>query len=281
MAERANRISRVMPQLNPEKAYDGIVRSTARFIGEAGFTDVVIGLSGGIDSSLVAVIAVDALGAEHVHGMLLPGPYSSAASIDDAEELAAGLGISTVTVPIDDAYAAFDHAIGCATGAPLSGLASENTQARCRMVCIMAASNAYGWMMLNTGNASEAAMGYSTLYGDTAGAYAPIGGLYKTEVYGIARWRNEVAGRSLIPESVLLKPPSAELAPDQCDEDSLGVDYATLDAVLYRFLDCGDTVAEMVEAGYPRSQVEQIMERYRAYAFKRAFDPPFPQVARI
>lgn len=271
----------MIPVADLEAAYRTCVEGLREFVAGAGFTDVVVGLSGGIDSSLVAVMATDALGAEHVHGMLLPGPYSSAASVDDAEELACGLGIDAMTVCIDDAYAAFDHAISCATGAPLSGLASENTQARCRMVCIMAMSNARGWMMLNTGNASEAAMGYSTLYGDTAGAYAPIGGLYKTEVYALSRWRNEMAGRALIPENVLLKPPSAELAPNQRDEDSLGVDYATLDAVLHRCVDCGESVAEMVEAGYPRAQVEPILQRYRAYAFKRAFDPPFPQIERI
>lgn len=270
----------MMPCPDSESIYGDCVAATRGFVAQAGFTDVVVGLSGGIDSSLVAVMAVDALGADHVHGMLLPGPYSSAASVDDAEELASGLGIDAMTVSIDDAYAAFDHAILCATGSPLEGLASENTQARCRMVCIMAMSNARGWMMLNTGNASESAMGYSTLYGDMAGAYAPIGGLYKTEVYALARWRNELAGRAIIPESVLLKPPSAELAPNQRDEDSLGIDYATLDAILYRFLDCGDTVAELVEAGYPREQVEFVVGRYRAYAFKRAQDPPFPQIER-
>ena len=148
------------------------------FVRSAGFTDVVIGLSGGMDSTLVAVMAHDALGADHVHGVMLPGPYSSESSIDDAEALAANLGISNITVTICEPFEAFEAVLARACGGALIGLAAENTQARCRMVCLMALSNAHGWLMLNTGNKSEAAMGYSTLYGDTAGAFAPLGGVY-------------------------------------------------------------------------------------------------------
>ncbi len=206
------------------------------FVTGAGFADVVIGLSGGIDSSVVAVMAVDALGAGHVHGVLLPGPYSSEHSIVDAEELARNVRIDVRTVSICEPYEAFERVLARACGGELSGLAAENTQARCRMVCLMALSNAYGWMLVNTGNKSEAMMGYSTLYGDTAGAFAPLGGLYKTDVYALARWRNERALErgdvAPIPENVLLKAPSAELSLDQSDEGSLGIDYATLDRIL-------------------------------------------------
>ena len=204
------------------------VNALKGFMDDAGFSDVVIGLSGGMDSSLVAVMCADALGADRVHGVLMPGPYSTDHSVDDALDLARNLGIRTRTVSIAEPYRAFEAALAEACGGKLSGLAAENTQARCRMVCLMALSNAYGWMLVNTGNKSEAMMGYSTLYGDTAGAFAPIGGLYKTDVFAVARWRNrqaEIAGEvPPIPEHVFVKPPSAELSPDQEDVTSMGID---------------------------------------------------------
>lgn len=265
-------------------AYECCVDGLRKFAHDAGFDDVVIGLSGGIDSSLVAVMAADALGASHVHGVMLPGPYSSDDSLEDARQLASNVGIPTFTMPIVEPYKAFAHVIADATGEALGGLAAENTQARCRMVCIMALSNAYGWMMLNTGNKSEAAMGYSTLYGDTAGAFAPIGGLYKTEVFALSRWRNEEAARRgevpPIPQNVLIKPPSAELSPDQSDEASLGIDYATLDAILIGLHEEGKSADELVAAGFPRSQVAMVARRYDAYAFKRALEPPFAAIPR-
>ena len=173
--------------MNPQQMYEACTAALGAFVRSAGFTDVVIGLSGGMDSTLVAVMAHDALGADHVHGVMLPGPYSSESSIDDAEALAANLGISNITVPICEPFEAFEAVLARACGGALIGLAAENTQARCRMVCLMALSNAHGWLMLNTGNKSEAAMGYSTLYGDTAGAFAPLGGVYKTDAFAMAR----------------------------------------------------------------------------------------------
>ena len=219
------------------------VNALKGFMDDAGFSDVVIGLSGGMDSSLVAVMCADALGADRVHGVLMPGPYSTDHSVDDALDLARNLGIRTRTVSIAEPYRAFEAALAEACGGKLSGLAAENTQARCRMVCLMALSNACGWMLVNTGNKSEAMMGYSTLYGDTAGAFAPIGGLYKTDVFAVARWRNrqaEIAGEvPPIPEHVFVKPPSAELSPDQEDEKSMGIDYPTLDRLLKAHVDRG------------------------------------------
>ena len=262
--------------------YDACVRALAEFVKDAGFKEVVIGLSGGIDSTLVAVMAVDALGASNVHGVLLPGPFSSADSVEDALELAGNLGISTYTMPIGDAYLAFAEGFEAAVGKPLEGLASENTQARCRMVYIMALSNSEGWMMLNTGNKSEAAMGYSTLYGDTAGAFAPIGGLYKTEVFALSKWRNakavEIGEVPPIPERVITKPPSAELSSNQTDEASMGIGYDDLDSILIAYVEDGMDASAIVASGYPKSQVDMVIKRYNSYAFKRALEPSYPEI---
>ncbi len=250
------------------------------FVHAAGFEDVVIGLSGGIDSSLVAVMAVDGLGADHVHGVMLPGPYSSASSLADAEELASNLGMSAKTISINAAYEAFAHGISGYLGKALSGVAAENTQARCRMVCIMALSNACGWLMLNTGNKSEAAMGYSTLYGDTAGAFAPLGGIYKRDVYALARWRNEKARCDdeavPIPQNILVKPPSAELSPNQIDETSMGISYEVLDSILIALIERSRSVEDVVAEGFDRALVNMVANRYKSYAYKRALEPPFP-----
>ena len=256
------------------------VNALKGFMDDAGFSDVVIGLSGGMDSSLVAVMCADALGADRVHGVLMPGPYSTDHSVDDALDLARNLGIRTRTVSIAEPYRAFEAALAEACGGKLSGLAAENTQARCRMVCLMALSNAYGWMLVNTGNKSEAMMGYSTLYGDTAGAFAPIGGLYKTDVFAVARWRNrqaEIAGEvPPIPEHVFVKPPSAELSPDQEDEKSMGIDYPTLDRLLKAHVDRGLDAAALVSEGFDAADVERVLRTVRAAAFKRALEPPCP-----
>lgn len=266
--------------MQPQQMYETCVAALRDYVSGAGFTDVVIGLSGGIDSSVVAVMAVDAFGAEHVHGVLLPGPYSSDHSVDDAEKLAANLGIETRTVSICEPFEAFEHVLARACGGALKGLAAENTQARCRMVCLMAISNARGWMMLNTGNKSEACMGYSTLYGDTAGAFAPMGGVYKTDVYAMARWRNrravEEGSVGPIPVNVFVKPPSAELSPDQSDEASMGIDYATLDRILIAHVEHGEDAEQIAEAGFARAQVNYVIDRTASYAFKRAMEPPYP-----
>lgn len=263
-----------------ERTFDEIVGQTRSFVEGTGFSDVVIGLSGGIDSSLVAALAVEALGADHVHGVLMPGPYSSEHSVVDAEKLAANLGIRAPRMPITGAYDAFAHVFADAGQGVLTGLAAENTQARCRMVVLMALSNAHRWLVLNTGNRSEAYMGYSTLYGDTIGAFAPIGGLLKSQVYMLARFVNEraeAAGLAApIPADVLTKPPSAELAPDQVDEVSLGIDYPTLDGILEAHLDRGLGEEAIVAAGFEADQVRYVLARAEATAFKRALEPPHP-----
>ncbi|MFR1638984.1 MAG: NAD(+) synthase [Eggerthellaceae bacterium] len=209
------------------------VNALKGFMDDAGFSGVVIGLSGRHGLGLVAVMCADALGADRVHGV-----SCRARTPPTTRWTMRSIWLATSdpdTVSIAEPYRAFEAALAEACGGAL-GLAAENTQARCRMVCLMALSNAYGWMLVNTGNKSEAMMGYSTLYGDTAGAFAPIGGLYKTDVFAVARWRNrqaEIAGEvPPIPEHVFVKPPSAELSPDQEDEKSMGIDYPTLDRLL-------------------------------------------------
>ncbi|MDO4182913.1 MAG: NAD(+) synthase [Coriobacteriia bacterium] len=264
-----------------DQKYQVCVDGLREYAQNAGFTEAVVGLSGGIDSSVIAVMCAQVFGAENVHGVLLPGPYSSSSSVEDATELAANLGIETQTVSICEPFEAFEKVMAKPCGGSLRGLAAENTQARCRMVVLMALSNTYGWMLVNTGNKSEACMGYSTLYGDTAGAYAPMGCLYKTDVFAVARWCNERATAAgqvpPIPENVLIKPPSAELSPGQQDEKSLGLAYASLDKILIAYFEEGQSVEDIAAAGFSKSQVEQVIRTANSYAFKRAMEPPFPQ----
>ena len=269
--------------METSERYRLCVEALQGYADDAGFSDVVIGLSGGMDSSIVAVMCVDAFGADHVHGVLLPGPYSSEHSVEDARELAGNLGIEAQVVSVCEPYEAFERVLARACGGELSGLAAENTQARCRMLCLMALSNAHGWMLVNTSNKSEAMMGYSTLYGDTAGAFAPLGGLYKTDVYAVARWRNvqaEAAGAvPPVPERVFAKPPSAELSPGQEDEKSLGLDYPTLDALLLAHVERGLGADRLVAEGFDAATVQRVLSTVRATAFKRALEPPFPDAA--
>lgn len=266
-----------------EAIYGSCVEQLRAFVHDAGFQQVVLGLSGGIDSALVAVMAADAFGAENVHCALMPGPFSSASSVEDAEELALNLGTPTCVVPINQPYEAFSECFTAASGTALCGLAAENTQARCRMVVLMAFSNAFGWLMLNTSNKSETAMGYSTLYGDTAGAFAPLGGLYKTQVYQLANWVNARAAAlgcvSPIPQNIIDKPPSAELSAGQTDETSLGISYAELDRILEELLDKGRTVEDVAAMGFSHEKVADVQARYKAAAFKRQLEPPYAKVA--
>ena len=260
--------------------YRACVDALADYARGAGFADCVIGLSGGMDSALVAVMCVDAFGADHVHACLMPGPYSTGHSVDDAQEEADVLGIDSQIISILEPYEAFERVLAKPCGGKLDGLAGENTQARCRMVVLMALSNRYGWMLVNTGNRSEAMMGYSTLYGDTAGAFAPIGGLYKTDVYEVARARNEWAITQgqlpPIPERVFTKPPSAELSPDQQDEKSLGIDYPSLDRILIGYFEHGKTPEDLATPERDVEAVQAIISRAEGYAFKRALEPPYP-----
>lgn len=263
--------------MDAREKYGICVGGLKEYARTAGFDHMLVGLSGGIDSSLTAAMCVDAFGADHVHGVLLPGPYSSDHSVTDALELAERLGVETRTVSICGPYEAFQQALD----GQLSGLAAENTQARCRMVVLMALSNQNGWMLVNTGNKTEAYMGYSTLYGDTAGAFAPLGCLYKTDVFALSRWRNDVAREDgcvpPIPEHVLVKPPSAELSPGQEDEKSMGLPYAVMDRILMGHYEHGLSPEQIAGNDLGLDVVKGVIRRAQGYAFKRAMEPPFPQ----
>lgn len=239
---------------------------------------VVLGLSGGIDSSLVATIAVDALGRENVFGVLMPSKYSSEHSLIDAEELADNLGISTRKIPIEPAVESFKNLT------ELKGLAEENIQARVRGALLMGISNQEGHLVLATGNKSELAVGYSTLYGDAVGGFAPIKDLFKVDVWKLARWRNQSAQvkgeKPPIPENSINKEPSAELRPGQRDSDSLP-DYETLDQILEIYVDEGGDAQSIIKRGFSRELVERVIALVDKAEYKRRQYPPGTKVSRI
>lgn len=275
-------LDRLRPPGDAERTgflYRALAAGVRGYVLKSGFSDVAVGLSGGIDSSLVAAVAADALGPEHVLGVLMPGPYSSAGSVTDAAELAARLGVRTRTVPITPLYEASLPLLEGALAAPLPGLAAENLQARLRGVVLMAVSNATGALVLNTGNKSEAAMGYSTLYGDTVGAYAPLSDVYKGQVYALAAWRNSQGPAPVIPESVIEKPPSAELSEGQTDEGSLGASYAEIDAILALHVERRLDAAQIVAAGHDAGTVERVLAACSRSEYKRRQEPLGPVVS--
>ena len=255
------------------EVYAALRLGTRDYLAKNGFSDAVIGLSGGIDSSLVAAVATDALGAEHVHGLAMPSRYSSRGSVRDAEALAAALGIDLTVVPIEVAHAAFAATLEPVLGAAPHGLTDENLQSRVRGVLLMAVSNARGWIVLTTGNKSEMATGYSTLYGDSAGGFAVIKDVPKTLVYRLCRYRNQAAGRDLIPPEVLDKPPSAELRPGQRDDQSLPP-YELLDPVLAGLVEDDLSVADLVGRGYDPQVVARVARLVDLAEYKRRQSPP-------
>jgi NAD+ synthase (glutamine-hydrolysing) len=266
------------PELSPEaEVYAALVLGTRDYLGKNGFKEAVIGLSGGIDSSLVATIAVDALGPSHVHGISMPSRYSSEGSRHDAEALAARLGIDLRVVPIEGAHVAFTEMLAGVLGREPTGLTDENLQSRLRGVLLMGVSNAKGWIVLTTGNKSEMATGYSTLYGDSAGGFAVIKDVPKTLVYDLCRYRNTQAVLEglpgPIPDSVLDKPPSAELRPDQRDDQSLPP-YEKLDPVLQGYVEGDQTAADLVARGFDPVVVEQVVRLVDGAEYKRRQMPP-------
>jgi NAD+ synthase (glutamine-hydrolysing) len=251
-----------------DRVYDALVVGTRDYVHKNGFTDVVIGLSGGIDSSIVAAIAVDALGADHVHGVAMPSRYSSQGSLDDAEKLATALGIDHRVVSIEPAFGAYLEMLEPSFTGRDPDLTEENLQSRVRGMTLMALSNKFGWMVLTTGNKSEMAVGYFTIYGDSAGGYAAIKDVFKTQVFALCRRINERAGREIIPETVITKPPSAELRPDQRDDQSLPA-YEDLDPILRHYIDNDLTVPEIQKLGFDAVVVARIARLVDISEYKR------------
>ncbi|MDD6088814.1 MAG: NAD(+) synthase [Desulfovibrionaceae bacterium] len=249
-----------------------LVRGIREFARNNGFSDVVIGLSGGIDSALVAVLATEALGAEHVFGVLMPSRFSSRGSVTDALCLADNLRIRTVTVPIEPVRLAFEQALAPSFAGMDPDVTEENLQSRIRGVILMAQSNKFHRLLLATGNRSEILTGYCTLYGDTCGGLAPIGALYKTEVYALSRHINQSCGTDIIPQAILLKAPSAELRPDQTDQDSLPP-YEILDPVL-RHLTGEEDESPKAETLFDRETIDRVRTLMARAAFKRRYLPP-------
>jgi len=256
------------------EVYEALVVGTRDYVTKNAFSDVVIGLSGGIDSSLVAVIAVDALGADHVHGVAMPSRFSSAGANDDAKELADRLGIDFRVIAIEPAHAALLEMLEPSFAGSDDGLAEENVQARARGVVLMALSNKFGWMVLATGNKSEMAAGFATLYGDMAGGFAVIKDVPKTLVFELCRERNRRGGDTPpIPEVVLDKPPSAELRADQRDDQSIPP-YDELDPVLEAYVEGDMTAVDLEAAGFDGELVRRVVTIVDRAEYKRRQAPP-------
>lgn len=256
-----------------EELYGALVTGVRDYVKKNGFTDVVIGLSGGVDSAVVAVLATDALGADHVHGVSMPSRYSSPGSLTDAAKLAVNLGIELQTISIEPAFQAYlDMCAPIFAGKP-TDLTEENLQSRVRGTTLMALSNKFGWMVLTTGNKSELAVGYFTLYGDSVGGYAVIKDLLKTTVYELCRHINRRTDRELIPEIVITKPPSAELRPDQRDDQSLPP-YDVLDAILLLYVEGDHTAAEIIALGHDPELVRRVARLVDMNEYKRRQGPP-------
>jgi NAD+ synthase (glutamine-hydrolysing) len=265
------------PLSDHAEVYGALVLGTRDYLAKNGFNEAVIGLSGGIDSSLVATIAVDALGPARVHGIAMPSRYSSEGSVKDAEALAERLAIDLKVVPIEEAHVAFASMLSRVLGREPFGLTDENLQSRLRGVLLMAVSNAKDWIVLTTGNKSEMATGYSTLYGDSAGGFAVIKDVPKTLVYDLCRYRNTQAVLEglpgPVPDSVLDKPPSAELRPDQRDDQSLPP-YEELDPVLQGYVERDRTAADLVAEGYDPAMVDRVVRLVDNAEYKRRQSPP-------
>ncbi len=266
--------------------YHTVMLGLRDYVDKNGFPGVVLGLSGGIDSALSAAIAVDALGADRVRCVMMPSPYTSKESLEDAAACAEMLGVRYDIISIGPAMAAFNEMLGPQFEGTEPGITEENIQSRSRGLTLMALSNKFGHMVLSTGNKSEMAVGYATLYGDMCGGYNAIKDIYKTTVFELCRWRNNHAptdvlgpAGAVMPERVIAKPPSAELRPDQKDEDSLPP-YDVLDAVLERMTEDEQSLAEIVAAGYDEEMVRRIWRLLDISEYKRFQAPPGAKISR-
>jgi NAD+ synthase (glutamine-hydrolysing) len=247
------------------------------YFQKSGFKSAVLGLSGGLDSALVAALACEALGPENVHAVLMPSAYSSDHSVQDALDLVENTGCHAYTVPIAEVAEAFEEALAPSFAGKAADTTEENIQARIRGIYLMAFSNKFGHILLNTSNKSEAAVGYGTLYGDMAGALSVIGDLYKTQAYQLAQYINR--DRVIIPINTLIKPPSAELRPDQKDSDSLP-EYPVLDAILYGYIEEEKNAAQLIQEGHDIALVERILRLVHNAEFKRFQAPPILRISR-
>jgi len=255
---------------------NALVLGIRDYLGKSGFRRVHFGLSGGLDSAVVAVLATRALGAENVHAFLLPSQHSSGGSITDSQELCRNLGIAYSEIAISEIYAEFIEKLEPVFAGRAPDVAEENVQARVRGTLLMAYSNKFASLVLTTGNKSELATGYCTLYGDMAGALAVIGDLFKTEIYELAEWFN--AEREVVPRNIITKPPSAELAPNQTDQDSLPP-YDQLDAVLHCYIIENLTASQIIERGFEPELVHRTLSLVARAEYKRRQTPPVLKVS--
>ncbi|MFT4249218.1 MAG: NAD+ synthase [Pseudomonas sp.] len=260
-------------------AWRAVVRGLQDYCRKNGFSKVWLGLSGGIDSALVLAIAVDALGADNVTAVRLPSRYTAGLSNDLAEEQCRALGVKLETVQIEPAFKGLLASLEPLFAGTAPDVTEENLQSRSRGVLLMALANKFGGLLLTTGNKSEYAVGYATIYGDMCGGYAPLKDLYKTEVFGLAKWRNTVGGAPVIPPAVIARPPSAELRENQKDQDSLPP-YDVLDGILYRYVDQEQSREEIVAAGYAEQTVDHVLRLVRINEWKRHQAAPGPKVSR-
>ncbi len=255
------------------EVYQALVLGTRDYLHKNGFTKVALGLSGGIDSALVAVIAVDALGKENVTAVSMPSQFNVKATRDDARIMAENLGITFHEISIENALSALMKALGPYFKGTTPNIAEENIQARIRGNILMAFSNKFGWLVLTTGNKSEMATGYCTLYGDMSGGFAPLKDILKTRVYDLCRWYNTQAGKDIIPQSIIERPPSAELRPGQTDEGSLGA-YADLDRVLAQYIEGHKAPSVIADKALPLAYVQKTVRLVDINEYKRRQAPP-------
>ncbi|TVQ87763.1 MAG: NAD+ synthase [Bacteroidetes bacterium] len=256
--------------------YSALVLGIQDYFRKMGFEKAILGLSGGIDSAVTMVIAADALGAENVTGVLLPGPFSSDHSVKDAEDLAKNLGSPYHTINISDTNLAFEKNLKPFFQDLPFDITEENIQSRTRAIYLMALSNKFGYILLNTSNKSEAAVGYGTLYGDMCGGLSVLGDVYKTEVFELAKYINK--NKEVIPANTIVKPPSAELRPDQKDSDSLP-EYDILDRVLFQYIECRKGPDELIKMGFEKSLIDRILKLVNTSEYKRYQTPPILRVS--
>lgn len=256
------------PTTTAEEVYKAILLGFKDYVYKNGFQHVVFGLSGGIDSALVAVLAADAFGAENVHGVTMPSQFSSAGSVDDSLQLAQNLGMELLHFPIENVLSAYLHIFKDTFQGLETGITEENLQARIRGNIVMALSNKFGWIAITTGNKSEVSVGYCTIYGDMAGGFAPLKDVTKTMVYHLSEYRNKVSGYELIPRAIIDKAPSAELRPNQKDQDSLPP-YDELDQILERYVERSESIQEIIAAGFDDEIVKKVARLVDLSEYKR------------